>query len=114
VVATLPNGSSALTVIWNGVPEYVEPELATTENCVAAAALVAIGAEVPEMDGFCTKSADTVCSPAVSSVTVNVPKPLVSAASAGSWASGSELVKCTTPLKPSTWFSMSSNATTVT
>ena len=52
---------------------------------------------VPVIDGVTVSVAVSVCVPAVRSVALNVPTPLVSVAFAGSVAAPSLLVKCTVP-----------------
>ncbi len=70
---------------------------ALTLKCVAAAAATAIVLLVPVIEEVVVSVAVMVWLPAVSKVTLKVPTPLVSVASAGKDAPASLLVKCTVP-----------------
>ena len=69
---------------------------ALTYKCVAAPLLTLIDPDVPEI-AVTVSVAVTVCEPAVSSVTENVPTPFINAEVAGSNAWLSLLVKRTVP-----------------
>ncbi len=64
---------------------------------MAAAAQTAMVLLVPVIEEVVVSVAVIVWLPAVSSVTLKVPTPLVSVASAGKDAAASLLVKCTIP-----------------
>ena len=69
-----------------------------TLKCVALPALTPIAADVPVIEEVTVSVALIVRLPAVLSVLLNVPTPLVRAVLAGSVAAVSVLEKCTVPL----------------
>jgi hypothetical protein len=85
-----------------------------TEKCVAGASVTAIALLVPVMLEVIVSVAVMVRLPAVLSVALNVPAPLVSVASAGRLAAPSLLVKWTVPAYPVAVFPAASSAVTVT
>ena len=78
------------------LPAVVEPG-AETEKCVAAAGLTVMLFEVPVIDGVTVSVAVMVREPAVISVALNVPVPLVNVELVGSVAPPSVDVKWTVP-----------------
>jgi hypothetical protein len=96
----------------NAIPAVADAG-ALTLKCVTAAALTAIGPLVPVIDAVTVSVAVIVWLPAVSSVALNVPTPLVSVEFAGNTAAPSELVKCTIPLYPVAVALLASSAVTV-
>ena len=92
--------SWAVTVALTGVPA-VAVAGALTANLdpaeVISAAMTRMSLEVPLASIVTESAADTVLVPAVFSVTVKVPVPLVRVLSAGSVAVPSVEVKCTVP-----------------
>ena len=86
-----------MTVIVKAVPA-VDVTGALTVKCVAAAAAVAIVPLTPAIVPLTVSVAVTVWLPDVSSVTLNVPRPLVNVPSAGSTAEPSLLVTWTVPM----------------
>src|SRR5208337_3353891 len=95
-LSTLPNWSSALTVTAPGVPAMTGLENPLTTNCAAAAGLTVMFDWLPVMLPLV---AVIDCVPAVLSVTLKLPVPLLRAAGLGRVAWLSLLVMVTVPLK---------------
>ena len=83
-MAVLLNWSWAVTVKLNAVPA-VRSAGALTAKCVAAAALTAIVLLVPVIELVAVSVAVIVWLPAVFSVALKVPAPLVSVRSPAAW-----------------------------
>jgi hypothetical protein len=111
-VTVLFTASRAVTVKLNAVAA-VALAGALTVKCVAAPAATLTFADVPVIDALTLSVAASVWLPAVLSVALNVPTPLVSVLFAGSTACPSVLVKCTVPVYPVTVLFVASSAVTV-
>ena len=96
-MATLLNGSRAVTVKLNGEPT-VEVGGAERDSLVAVAGLTPIAFEVPVIDEAAASVAVMVRVPAVLSVAETTPMPPTSVESTGSAAAPSVLVKWTVPV----------------
>ena len=95
-MAVLLSQSWAVTVNWKDVPTVAIDGELTTKWQAALGKTVMPDEPVIHVD---TESfTDTVCDPALSSLTTKVPTPLVKVESGGSVACISELLKCTVPL----------------
>ncbi len=93
----LPKASSAVTVTVPGVPAAPLAAMLTT-RCVAAPPFTVSVFEVPVIAPCAVSVAVMVWLPAVSSVSLKVPTPLVSVVSAGNTAMPSVEVKWTVPV----------------
>lgn len=90
---------SAVMVKLNATPGVADAG-AEMAKCVAAVLVTVIVLEVPVMELVTVSVAVMVWLPAVFSVELNVPTPLVKVLLAGNMAAPSVLVKCTVPLYP--------------